>query len=134
MNIFTYFDQKKILDGWRERIDKRFSDIPNARISHLDSLQDIPQSSDQREGDVFIFGFSDGKEGSWTQVFSHIGDRHIPVMLNGELDKDYYRRVFREQTGHVLEMLDTVQFYRDATEVIEHIHMRRAQHMGERKE
>lgn len=134
MIILTYFDAKKISDGWRERIDEVFSKLPDVKITHAESLQDTSLRSAQGDGDVLIFGFSDGREGSWTQIFPYIGERRIPVMLTGELDKDHLRRVFREHTGQTLETLDTVQFYSEVEGVLARIEGRHARHMGERKE
>jgi hypothetical protein len=134
MNILTFFDPRKISDGWRERIDKVFSTNPNAKITHAESLQDLSLRSGQGDGDVLIFGFSDGRSGSWTQIFPFIGERRVPVMLTGELDKDYFRHTFHEHTGQTLETIDTVQFYGELEGMLARIEARHAHHMGERKE
>lgn len=134
MNILTYFDAKKISDGWRTRVEEVFSRVPNAKVTHVDTLEGVSPRAGQIEHDVIVFGFSDGKEGLWTQIFPHIRERQIPILLTGDLDKEFYRRIFREHTGHPLETLDTVQFYVEAPSLLQRIEEKYTRHMGERKE
>ena len=134
MNILTYFDQKKITDGWRERVAQVFSSVSDTTVIHVESLDDMFHRMDTRGSEAVVFGFSDGIGGSWMQIFPHVKEHHIPIILTGDLDKEQYKRIFRERTGHALETLDTVQFYTETPSLLQRIEERHARHMGERKE